>query len=90
MYRTILKAVALDPPRLSFKYDEVVGRVERACDGEQPSGSSIIGTLNHMRRIAEEKSPQERLMDWDENNLDMPNPYLLFYLRWSGRLDEGR
>ncbi|WP_243338565.1 hypothetical protein [Anaeromyxobacter soli] len=90
VYRAVLKAVALDPPQLSFKYDEVVRRTAQLCHGDAPSGSSIIGTLTHMTRIADEKSPQDRVMDWDEQNLDMPNPYLLFYLRWSGRLDEGR
>jgi hypothetical protein len=32
----------------------------------------------------------ERAFDWDEQKqvFDVPDPYLLFYLRWSGRLGE--
>jgi hypothetical protein len=43
-----------------------------------------------MRRLAEEKFPQERVIDWDEQKqvLDVSDPYFLFYLRWSGRLAE--
>jgi hypothetical protein len=41
-----------------------------------------------MTKLAQEKFPKERAVDWDEQKqvLDIPDPYLLFYLRWSGRL----
>jgi hypothetical protein len=43
-----------------------------------------------MSKLAVEKFPNERAIDWDEQKqiLDIPDPYLLFYLRWSGRLQE--
>jgi len=43
-----------------------------------------------MGRLAFEKFPNERAIDWEEQKqiLDIPDPYLLFYLRWSGRLAE--
>ena len=37
-----------------------------------------------------ERFARERAIDWDDQKqiLDIPDPYLLFYLRWSGRLME--
>jgi hypothetical protein len=41
-----------------------------------------------MAKIALDKFPRERTIDWDESKsvFDLPDPYLMFYLRWSGRL----
>jgi hypothetical protein len=90
VYRCVLKAIAADPPRLSFPYDNLTTRTAQVCEGESPVGSSVIGTCVHMTRLAIEKFPAERVIDWDEQKqvLDIPDPNLLFYLRWSGRLLE--
>lgn len=90
VYRAILRAVAADPPRLSFTYEDLTRRTASVCKGELPVGSSIVGTCLHMGRLALERFPNERAIDWDDQKqiLDVPDPYLLFYLRWSGRLSE--
>lgn len=43
-----------------------------------------------MDKLALERFPDERALSWDATKevLDIPDPYLLFYLRWSGRLAE--
>ncbi len=90
VYRCILKAMAAEPLRLSFHYDDFVARVSDICVDDHPVGSSIIGTCNHMSKLAAAQFPRERVIDWDETKtvLDIPDPYLLFYLRWSNRLVE--
>ncbi len=90
VYRTVLKAIASDPPRLTFPYEEIIRRTNAICLGESPVGSSITGSCIQMSRLAMERFPEERVIDWDEQKqvLDIPNPYLLFYLRWSGKLTE--
>jgi hypothetical protein len=90
VYRCVLKAVAADPPRLSLPYDELTERTNVICRGESPVGSSVVGTCLHMAKLALDKFPAERVIDWDDSKqiLDIPDPYLLFYLRWSGRLRE--
>ena len=90
VYRCVLKAVAADPPALSFPYQQLIERTQAICKGEEPVGSSVTGTCVQMAKLAEDKFPSERVVDWDEQTqiLDMPDPYLLFYLRWSGRLVE--
>lgn len=90
VYRCVLKAMAADPPRLSCSYDDLIKRTVRVCKADAPVGSSVTGTCVHMAKLALEKFPNERAIDWDEQKqiLDIPDPYLLFYLRWSGRLSE--
>ena len=90
VYRCVLKAVAADPPRLSFPYQDIVERVAVICRSEPPVGSSITGTCTQMSKLAKDNFPGERAIDWDEQKqvLDIPDPYLLFYLRWSDRLRE--
>jgi hypothetical protein len=90
VYRVILKAISDAPPRLSFPYQDLLKRTEKVCSGEFPVGSSVTGTCLHMVKLAEEKFPDERAVDWDEQKqvFDIPDPYLPFYLRWSGRLKE--
>lgn len=90
VYRCVLKAIAADPPRLSFNYEDLTRRTAGVCVGDSPVGSSVVGTCLHMAKLALEKFPHERAIDWDEQKqiLDVPDPYLLFFLRWSGRLRE--
>lgn len=89
VYRCILKAISANPPSLSFNYDSLVARTRAICIGESPGGSSLSGSCGQMIKLALENFPNERAIDWDEKEvLDIPDPYLLFYLRWSGRLLE--
>jgi hypothetical protein len=90
VYRVVLRALADDPPRLSFPYEELLARTAKVCVTAPPVGSSVSGTCVHMAKLAQEKFPTDRAVDWDEQKqvFDVPDPYLLFYLRWSGRLRE--
>ena len=91
VYRAVLKAMALDPPRLSFSYEELSDRLADLCRTGAPVGSSVISSCQQMSKLAEKNFPLERPIDWDEERggvLDLSDPYLLFYLRWSSRLIE--
>jgi hypothetical protein len=90
VYRAILKGISSDPPRLSFSYDALNARVKRICPDESPTASSVASSCKHMVDLALRKFPKERAIDWNEERelLDLPDPYFLFYLRWSGRLME--
>ena len=90
VYRAILKAIAAEPLVLAFDYEEVLRRVRALCDGEAPGGSSVTGACAHMARLAEEQMPTARVLTWDDRDqiLEIPDPYLSFYLRWSDRLRE--
>lgn len=82
VYRCLLLAMKADPPRLSFKYDDMLQRVEAVCRGDRPSGSSVNQALEQMTNIA--RMVQEApVLEWDEDVLDIIEPYLLFFLRSS-------
>jgi hypothetical protein len=86
VYTAILRAIASDPPRLSLDYDKINKRVAKVCIGEGPGGSSIVESCFQMAKLAGKKVPTQRVLDWDKEKqvLDVADPYLLFYLRWSG------
>lgn len=90
VYRAVLKAIAADPPSLSFTYDELRERAAGICNGEAPSGSSMTGSCQQMATLAHSRFSSERAIDWDDAKqvLEIVDPLLLFYLRWSTRLTE--
>ena len=90
VYRCVLKSIAIDPPALSFSYSALQDRIEEICSGDQPVGSSVIRSCEQISTLASDRFPKERVIEWDESKmiLDIPDPYFLFYLRWSDRLME--
>ena len=91
VYLTIMRAVAMDPPRLTLEYAELGKRLEELCKGsEPPDGASVVRTCVALGQIAGGfAAPTGPSLEWDEQEqvLVVPDPYLLFYLRWSGILE---
>lgn len=83
VYPIVLRALAQDPPKLNFRYTDLLQRIEALCKKDAPGGSSVTGTCFHIAYIANE-SANQAVMEWDTENdvLDIRDPYLLFYLRW--------
>lgn len=84
VYRFLIKAISLDPPCLTFRYQPLVDRIISLCVGESPSGSSITSACQHVANLAND-SANNNIVEWDGDNdvFDIRDPYLLFYLRWS-------
>ncbi len=90
VYLTVLRAVAMDPPRLALDKDELNRRLDDLCKGKNPDGASVVRTCSTLGQIAQGFSgPTGPSLEWDdqENVLVLTDPYLLFYLRWSGILE---
>ena len=82
VYRCLLLAMKADPPRLSFSYSEMLARTSSVCVGDSPVGSSVSTSLRQMDYLA--KTVQEAsVIEWDEDVLDIVEPYFLFFLRSS-------
>ena len=82
VYRCVLLAVRADPSGLSFRYDEMLKRTIRVCNGDSPVGSSVAESLAQMAKLA--KTVQDApVIEWDEDVLDIVEPYFLFFLRCS-------
>lgn len=88
VYRAILLALIENPPRLSFDYDEVMDRIKRVCTEESPVGSSVQLALKQMDGIARDIKKDKPVLEWDDDKLEVTNPYFMFYLRSSQKVDQ--
>jgi nucleoside-triphosphatase THEP1 len=87
VYRCLLLALKADPPQLSFRYDELLRRSTATCKDESPVGSSVAESLLQMSKLA--RSVQSApVIEWDEDVLDIVEPYFLFFLRCSPFLNK--
>ena len=85
VYPLVLRALSENPPELTIRYPNLLGRIQRLCrNGEGPSGSSVTGACAHMAEIANATSGST-ILEWDGESdvFDIRDPYLLFALRWS-------
>jgi hypothetical protein len=85
VYRCVLLALKADPSRLSFPYEEMLKRTQDVCNEDSPTGSSVAQALVQMSELAGtvQLAP---VIEWDENVLDIVEPYFLFFLRSSENL----
>lgn len=86
VYRIVLLALQSDPPALSFSYDEIQRRIKNLVMDKAPPGSSVMQCLSQMQNIADATQPKSAPLAWDDNVLDIVDPYFLFYLRCSDKL----
>lgn len=82
----LLLALAADPPRLNLPYNELSKRIEKVCRADTPQAASIYQACSQMAKMALDMYPTQRVLEYDEEILDIVDPYLLFFLRWSGKL----
>jgi hypothetical protein len=88
VYRAILLALIENPPRLSFDYDEVMDRIKGVCIDDSPVGSSVQLALKQMDGIAKDVKKETPVLEWDDDKLEITNPYFMFYLRSSQKIDQ--
>ena len=81
VYRAILLALIQNPPRLSFDYDEVMDRIREVCKEAPPVGSSVQLALKQMDGIAKDIKKDTPVLEWDDDKLEVTNPYFIFGLR---------
>ena len=86
VYRAILLAIRSDPISMSFTYDDIISRVKTVCVGDSPAGSSVTSCLEQMHSITEALQPGRPVLAWDDDNLDITDPYFAFFLRCSDKI----
>lgn len=88
VYRLLVKALSIDPPKLTFRYDSLSERILGLCTSGCPSGSSITSACSHSAKIIND-AVGTRIVEWDGEHdvFDIRDPYFLFYLRWSDAVD---
>ncbi|MCS3496191.1 hypothetical protein M2189_004849 [Bradyrhizobium japonicum] len=87
VYRCVLLAIKEDPPALSLSYEQILSRATKICNGDSPVGSSLSESLKQMDGLAKlvQTAP---VIEWDENVLDIVEPYFLFFLRCSPSIQQ--
>ena len=89
VYLTVMRAVAMEP-KLAVEKDELMRRLDALCNGANPDPASVMRACSTLGQIASGFSaPTGPTLEWDEpaQTLVVPDPYLLFYLRWSIALE---
>lgn len=88
VYRLLVKALSVDPPKLTFRYNSLNERILGICATGGPSGSSITSACAHSAKIVNDAAGT-RIVEWDGEHdvFDIRDPYFLFYLRWSDAVD---
>jgi len=89
VYRLLTKALSVDPPKLTFRYNSLSERILGMCQNGGPSGSSITSACSHSAKIVNDSAVGGRIVEWDGEHdvFDIRDPYFLFYLRWSDMVD---
>lgn len=84
VYTILLRAIVLDPPSLHFRYSELQDRIKAICESDTPVGSSVTGACLHIAQLAND-GKDRTIIAWEQSEdvLDIRDPYLLFYMRWS-------
>jgi hypothetical protein len=85
LYEVLLRALALGEPSLSFSYQDIKKRIAEVVPVDPPRGVDISEALDQVHRRVMEKLGEDRVLDWDaeKETLDIPDPYFLYYMRWS-------
>lgn len=90
VYLSVIKAISMDPPFLTIDRDEILRRLEILCSGAHPDRLAVVNACIAMSNIAQGfAGSMGPSLEWDEQvqMLAIPDPYLLFYLRWSVAVD---
>jgi len=86
VYLTVMRALAMDPPLLAVDVGELSRRLEMLCKGAHPDRGNVSRACAALGQIAAGfAAPTGPSLEWDEpaQTMFLPDPYLLFYLRWS-------
>lgn len=89
VYRALLLALKQDPPSLSLHWNDLSRRVARTCRPDAPQAASLSTACSQVAKMAKDLYPTQRVLDWEgepTSLLSIEDPYFLFYLRWSDKM----
>lgn len=88
VYQAILRGIAADPIDVSLDRTMLIDKIEAQCENGPPRTSSITQALERMDERISETSPEAAYLEWNDETMiiEIPDPYLIFYLRWADKL----
>lgn len=87
-YRCILLAIQQDPPLMAFPYEELMLRVRSICTGDSPAGRGVTEACSQISNFAASGRTVEFDTDAGVETFYISDPYWLFYLRCSPKLND--
>ncbi|HBZ80812.1 MULTISPECIES: ATP-binding protein [Brevibacillus] len=87
IYELLLKALSVDPPKVSLFIDEMKRRMDAlVSDTDKPDRLKIKTTIGQVQSIMQTSEPMYQVFEYKDDEVYILEPLFLFYLRW-GRLD---
>jgi len=90
-YDAILRGIAANDPSTSYSLNELKRKIREQCAGKPPQSGNITKHIKRMDKwIKEDEDVDNYIFDFvsnKEEQVQIPEPSLLFYLRWSGILN---
>lgn len=82
-YLLTLRAISNGDATNSFHFSDLKSRIQKDCINDVPRGTQISNVCNQMENIADDKRPNEDLIEWDSEDrvLMITDPELLFLIR---------
>ena len=89
VYDVITRVIASDPPKLTLDQSEIIDSVDDVCLSESPQSGNLTQAIKRVDKWISESNGDEHVFEWvdDRKNLEIPDPYLVFYARWSDQLN---
>ncbi|SNZ05775.1 AAA domain-containing protein [Natronoarchaeum philippinense] len=89
VYDVIARVIASNPPKLTLDQSEITKKVDDICYNNKPQSGNLTQAIQRVDKWISESNGDEHVFEWvdDRKNLEIPDPYLVFYLRWSDKID---
>ncbi|NHN41621.1 hypothetical protein G9C85_08225 [Halorubellus sp. JP-L1] len=90
-YDAILRGIAANEPSTSYSLNELKKKIRIGCAGKPPQSGNVTKHLKRMNKwVKQDEDVDDYIFDFvsnKEEQVQIPEPALLFYLRWSGVLN---
>jgi len=90
VYRAVLLGLSTGQPMMSVPYARLIERTNATVESGAFQSQSIQSAVKQMALFAKQMYKDQRIFEWDDQvgsgTLSIVDPYLLFYIRHSGRL----
>lgn len=89
-YRAVLLGLIDGDPEPDVQYARLIERTNAVCVGTHPNSQAITSAAEQMAKSARKMYPDQRIIEYDPSagggTLSIVDPYLLFYIRNSGKI----
>ncbi|MDT3428726.1 hypothetical protein J2Z22_004319 [Paenibacillus forsythiae] len=84
IYELLLKAIAVDPPKVSLSVDEIKRRMDVLLGdaADKPDRLKIKNTIDQVQSIMQSSEPMYQVFEYKDDEVYILEPLFLFYLRW--------